>query len=231
MRLLLLNTCWSEASAALADSLLTMPIVAQHKMPGRTASEQMVAAVREMLTVAKWRLSDLSAIAVVTGPGSFTGVRVGLSVAKGLSEASGVPVIAISGLALLASAVEPDQKSGLGRHQGRVCALLDAGRGEFYCGEFHGAEACGERLISRDSAAEAVGLADRTAVCEDAVFQAFKDVRGVHLVAEPMAADALPLAAGRLADRNFDDPMMLDANYLRRTDAEIFAKPAVTPAG
>jgi tRNA threonylcarbamoyladenosine biosynthesis protein TsaB len=46
------------------------------------------------------------------------------------------------------------------------------------------------------------------------------------MVAEPSAADALPFAMRRLAAKSFDDPAKLDANYLRRTDAEIFAKPA-----
>ena len=219
MRLLLLHTCGAEGSVALADSSLKSFLVAQEKMPGRTASERLVAAVREMLAAAQWQLGDLAAIAVVTGPGSFTGVRVGLTVAKGLSEASGVPLIAISRLDLLAAASGP--------HQERICALLDAGRGEFYCGEFFGAGPLGERLISRDGAVAALGLADQTVVCEDAVLQALRDLPGVQMVAEPAAADALPLALKRLQLADFDDSMTLDANYLRRTDAEIFAKPAV----
>jgi tRNA threonylcarbamoyladenosine biosynthesis protein TsaB len=49
-------------------------------------------------------------------------------------------------------------------------------------------------------------------------------------VEEPSAADALPLAVERIAAKEFDDAMTLDANYLRRTDAEIFAKPAMPKA-
>jgi len=59
-----------------------------------------------------------------------------------------------------------------------------------------------------------------------AVAKAMAGLVEVRMVAEPAAADALPLALRRLADASFDDPMTLDANYLRRTDAEIFAKPA-----
>ena len=223
MRFLLLNTCGAQASAALADSTLHAPIVGQEMMPGRTASERMVAAVREMLKVAVWRLSDLAAIGVVTGPGSFTGVRVGLSVAKGLGETSGVPLIAISRLALLAAAEEPQLA--------RVCALLDAGRGEFYCGEFVAGEAPDERLISRDQAFVAMAAAGRTMVCEAVVFEALKGGGEMRMVADPTAVDALPFALARFAKEKFDDPMTLDANYLRRTDVEIFAKPTATRSG
>ena len=50
---------------------------------------------------------------------------------------------------------------------------------------------------------------------------------GPRIVAEPLAGDALPFALERIGAGNFDDAATLDANYLRRTDAEIFAKPAV----
>ena len=220
MKLLLLNTCGADASVALADPSFESLVVVEQRMPGRTASERVVGSVREMLTAAGWQLSDLRAIAVVDGPGSFTGVRVGLSVAKGLSEASGVPLIAISRLALLAAAS--------GQIDSRICALLDAGREEFYCGEYLGTESLGEVLLSRDDAFTAVRRAGQTVVCEEALFQAFEDLGRVRMVAEPTAADAFPLALKRLESSDFDDAERLDANYLRRTDAEIFAKPAVT---
>jgi tRNA threonylcarbamoyladenosine biosynthesis protein TsaB len=216
MRVLLLDTCGAEGSLALAETGLAEPIVALSHLPGRMASESLVAALREAMSVAGWILRDLAAIAVVTGPGSFTGVRVGLSVAKGLSEASGVPIIALSRLAVLASGEDAD----------RVCALLDAGRGEFYCAEFKGVSLLTERLLSREDAAAAGSKAEVAVAYEDAVVTALACLFPVKRVAEPTAADALPLALRRLADANFDDPMTLDANYLRRTDAEIFAKPA-----
>jgi len=215
MRVLLLDTCGAEGSLALAETGLAEPIIALSRLPGRMASESLVPVLREAMSVAGWILRDLAAIAVVTGPGSFTGVRVGLSVAKGLSEASGVPIIALSRLAVLAACADAD----------RVCAFLDAGRGEFYCAEFEGMSLLTERLLSREDAA-AGSEADVAVACEDAVVTALAGLVTVKRVAEPTAADALPLALRRLADSSFDDPMTLDANYLRRTDAEIFAKPA-----
>lgn len=218
MRVLLLDTCGALWSAALADSELAHPVVSQVRMPGRTASESLVAVVRQMLVESEWRLADLAAIGVVTGPGSFTGVRVGLSAAKGLGEAKGTPLIAASRLALLAAGA--DLSDG-----GKVCALLDAGRGEFYCGEYEAAMAIDEALLSREYAIAAASRAGAAVVCEEAVARALGDAVALQILDDPTAADALTFVLTRLAEGRFDDPITLDANYLRRTDSEIFAKP------
>jgi tRNA threonylcarbamoyladenosine biosynthesis protein TsaB len=227
MKVLLLHTCGAEGSAALADSLREEPVVGMAMMPGRTASERLVAVVRELMEEAGWRLPELGAVVVVSGPGSFTGVRVGLSAAKGLSEALGTPVVAVSRLALLAAAARPGE--------GEVCAVLDAGRGEFYCGQYRrsgeGAGECvAERLLGLEDAVALARKAGPGAVvaCEAKVAEVFGAVTprvGIDLVGEPTAADALGIAWERIEQGVFDDPVRLDANYLRRTDAEIFAKP------
>ena len=221
MKVLLLHTCGAEGSAALADSLREEPVVAMRTMPGRTASERLVAVVRELMEEAGWRLAELGAVVVVSGPGSFTGVRVGLSAAKGLSEALGTPVVAVSRLALLAAAAGPGE--------GEVCAVLDAGRGEYYCGQYRAGECLAETLVGFEDALALVRRAGVCAViaCEAKVAEAFAAVSprvALDLVGEPTAADALPLAWERIEGGMFDDPVTLDANYLRRTDAEIFAK-------
>jgi len=217
MKLLLIDTCGAQGSIALADISLDLPLVAQSRMPGRQASERLVAVVREAMAEAGWRLRELAAIAVVNGPGSFTGVRVGLSAAKGLGEAAGVPLIAISRLAVLAGAA--------GLNDTRVCSLLDAGRGEFYCGQCSEGEPLGEALLAREDTIAAALQAEVVVACEESVAKAISPEVRLRLVQEPGAADALPLAQNRLAAGSFDDPLTLDANYLRRTDAEIFAKP------
>jgi tRNA threonylcarbamoyladenosine biosynthesis protein TsaB len=213
MRFLLIDTCGSEGSVALADTELAAVVVATEVMPGRTASERLIAAVRRVMEACEWRLGDLTAVVVVHGPGSFTGVRVGLSAAKGLSEAGGVPLIAVSRLALLAAA----------GGDGVVHAVLDAGRGEFYYGEYQGHECLREALLTEEevSAASAGGV---VVVCEAKVAEALAGLKP-RMVAEPAAVDALPFAIERASAGDFDDGAVLDANYLRRTDAEIFAKP------
>jgi tRNA threonylcarbamoyladenosine biosynthesis protein TsaB len=220
MRLLLINTAGGEGSVALADTEVAPAIVAEEVLPGRTSSERLVPAVRRLMEARGWRLSELAAVVVVHGPGSFTGVRVGLSAAKGFSEAGGVGLIAVSRLALLAAGVD-----GGG---GPVHAVLDAGRGEFYYGEYVGRRCLREVLMGADDlpAAVAGGI---VVVCEVKVADALVGVRP-KMVDEPMAGDALPFALERIAAGEFDDVATLDANYLRRTDAEIFAKPAASRA-
>lgn len=213
MRLLLIDACGSEGSVALADTALADAVVATEVLPGRTASERLVPAVRRVMEVSGWRLGDLTAVVVVHGPGSFTGVRVGLSAAKGLSEAGGVPLIAVSRLALLAA--------GVG--EGVVHAVLDGGRGEFYYGEYSGSRCLREALLTEEEVV-AAATGGTVVVCEGKVAEALARLE-LRVVAEPGAVDALPFAVERVVAGNFDDAAVLDANYLRRTDAEIFAKP------
>ena len=91
MRFLLIHTAGSEGSVALGDAKMAQAVVATEVLPGRTSSERLVPAMRRLMAASGWRLNDLAAVVVVHGPGSFTGVRVGVSAAKGLSEAGGVP--------------------------------------------------------------------------------------------------------------------------------------------
>jgi tRNA threonylcarbamoyladenosine biosynthesis protein TsaB len=216
VRLLLIDTCGSEGTVALAEA---ERVVASETLPGRSASERLVPVVRGMMSAAGWRLGELAAIVVVHGPGSFTGVRVGLSAAKGLSEAGGVGLVAVSRLALLAAAA--------GDVAGEVCAVLDAGRGEFYCGVYAGKNCVREALLTAEEVAVAAAGAGAVVVCEERVAEALSSL-GPRMVREPRAEDAAPLAVERVRVGEFDDVATLDANYLRRTDAEIFAKPKVS---
>jgi tRNA threonylcarbamoyladenosine biosynthesis protein TsaB len=215
MRLLLIDTCGSEGSVALAD-MGTGGVVASRSLPGRSASERLLPEVRELMAGAGWKLRELDAIAVVHGPGSFTGVRVGLSAAKGLSEAGGVGLIAVSRLAVL---------SGLAGASGRVAAVLDAGRGEFYLGVYEGGRCVLEALLAGDEFAEAVKGAEVVVVCEVKVAEALRELAPV-LVNEPVAGDVLGIAVARAEAKAFDDAALIDANYLRRTDLEILARQA-----
>ena len=220
MRLLLIHTAGGEGSVALADTELVPAVVATEVLPGRSSSERLVPAVKLLMEARGFQLGELAAVVVVHGPGSFTGVRVGLSAAKGLSEAGGVPLIAVSRLALLAACVD-----GEGRP---VHAVLDAGRGEFYYGEYVGRRCLREALMREEDVRAAVA-GGFVVVCEAKVAEALAGLRP-RVVEEPSAGDALPFVLQRIEARDFDDAAMLDANYLRRTDMEIFAKPAAQRA-
>jgi tRNA threonylcarbamoyladenosine biosynthesis protein TsaB len=111
----------------------------------------------------------------------------------------------------------------------RVHALLDAGRGEFYFGEYVGGRCLREALIHRDDLVTA-GLGGTVVACEAKVAEGLSglgfDPARLRIVEEPLAGYALALALERIEAGDFDDAATLDANYLRQTDAEIFAKSA-----
>jgi tRNA threonylcarbamoyladenosine biosynthesis protein TsaB len=220
MRILLIHTAGGEGSVALADTEAAQAIVATEALPGRTSSERLVPAVRRLMEERGWKLGELAAVVVVHGPGSFTGVRVGVSAAKGFSEASGVPLIAVSRLALLAASVV-----GGG---GPVHAVLDAGRGEFYYGEYVGRR-CLREVLMHEEDVRAAARGGVVVISEAKMSEALSGL-SPRIVEEPRAEDALPFALERIAAGDFDDAATLDANYLRRTDAEIFAKSAAKPA-
>lgn len=95
--------------------------------PGRHGAESLLPGIDAALSRAGACLDDVEAFAVSIGPGSFTGLRVGVATVKGLAFASGKPVAAVSTLAALARAA-----AGCAEPKAPVVALLDARRGEVY---------------------------------------------------------------------------------------------------
>ncbi|MGA2277054.1 MAG: tRNA (adenosine(37)-N6)-threonylcarbamoyltransferase complex dimerization subunit type 1 TsaB [Terracidiphilus sp.] len=211
--LLGIDTCGPIGSVALGRLRAgEVEILGQTELEGRSYSSTLVTAVAELLAHSGITLRELAAIVVVNGPGSFTGVRVGLAAVKGLAEATGIPVIALSRLEVLAAKAEVP------------AAALDAHRQEVYL-----------RLggQAREVLAGAVELGEidpapgRIAVCDEAAEQILGAAwPGVELVrmAVPSAADALRLCAH--GSREFGDLATLDGHYLRRSDAEIFGETA-----
>ncbi|HZU08613.1 MAG TPA: tRNA (adenosine(37)-N6)-threonylcarbamoyltransferase complex dimerization subunit type 1 TsaB [Pseudacidobacterium sp.] len=173
------------------------------EIAGKTYSAMLMPRIRELLDANGIGVHEITAIVVVNGPGSFTGVRVGLSAVKGLVEALGIPVIAVSRLAVLA------QKGGV------KFAALDAGRGEFYFGDY--ADGQHEALLSVEEVRSACPERE-IAICEDRVALALPEAR---VVGAPTATDALRFGLPKLLTQDFDDAVMLDGNYLRRADAEV----------
>ena len=214
MKLLLIDTCGQDGSLALADTDARPKIVAQLTFEGRSASERLLPELRGALACLHWRLRDLAAIGVVSGPGSFTGVRIGLTTAKALCEAAALPLITVSRLAVLAHKADSPSRT--------VHALLDAGRGELFYGRFDPGGAPVEALLAKQSALAAISNGI-VAVCEAS---AALDVAELDpLVLSPLlAGDALPPALSHIAAGSYADIASVDANYLRRTDLEMLEK-------
>ncbi len=96
---------------------------------GLTHSETLLPGIQKVLSEAKVSLDELKAIAVTCGPGSFTGLRIGISTVKGLAYAEKIPCVPVSTLEALS--YNAKEMEGM-----IVCALMDARRSEFYNGIF-----------------------------------------------------------------------------------------------
>ena len=216
--LLSIDTCGPTGSVALGRLAgRDLDLLGQTELEGRSYSATLVAAVAELLANAGVALKDLGGIVAVNGPGSFTGVRVGLSAVKGLAEPAQIPVVAISRLLVLS------RKSGV------PSAALDAHRGEAYLRLEEVGQKPRELLAGKQELAAISPVPLRVAVCDDSaaalLAAAWPDAQLVR-VAAPTAKDALRLGEARLVAGGNVDLALLDGNYLRRSDAEIFGEAA-----
>jgi len=214
MLVLGIDTCAASGSVALArvepGNGEKLVCLGQMELAGKTYSAQLMPSIRGLLAEHQVTLAEIGAIVVTSGPGSFTGIRIGLATAKGLTEVHSIPIVAVSRLAVLA------------HNAGTRSAALDASRHEFYFREGQGSAAA-EALLNRDVFADRVhALGAQIAVCEATLHAIAPEAT---LVEPPTAEDAIRLALARIAERHFDDPLTLDGNYIRRSDAEIFSAP------
>ncbi len=223
MLLLAVDTSGKNGSLALArvgplqteiDVLETVPLT------GGAFSAQLVPHIAALLGKHGYSKNDLGAFAVASGPGSFTGLRVGLAAIKALAEALQKPIVAVSLLEAVASS---------GSARGRVLAALDAGRGDVYAGDYElgpKVRMHSERLLSRE--AFVVEAAGKAVVTTDAALAAIARAAGVpvELIAYPSSGLIARLGWEHLQRGETVSPEALEANYIRRSDAEIFSKPA-----
>ena len=266
MLLLATDTSGRSGSIALAsgDANRTCEVIEIVPLAGGTFSAQLVPQIAALLAAHGFSKHDIEAFAVASGPGSFTGLRIGLAAIKALAEILEKPIASVSLLEAVAVG------TGL---QGSVLAFLDAGRGDVYCGDYdisgNSARVRTERLIKReDLFAEVQGaqmpgsktrnaLIAQTTIGETTIGQttigetttgetttgettlATSDqslanaARAAGLsvaVVEPIDAGTIARLGWRKIQANETvSPEQLEANYIRRTDAEILAKVSSSP--
>lgn len=122
MKTVALETSGTSFSLALADDETL--ITELFWQSGLKHSETLIPALSRLMAEAGWQPSMVEKVAVSIGPGSFTGIRVGLSCARAFAQSSGIPVVGMTTLALLRAAVPPTSH--------RVVPLIDALRNEVY---------------------------------------------------------------------------------------------------
>jgi len=228
---LAIDTCERRGSVAVRREG-RLSAIRQHESD-EDYSSWLLPAVHDLLRGSGCALKDLNLLAVATGPGSFTGLRVGLTTVKAWAEVYGTPVVGLSRLAALA-------------HRGPeaaqyIAACYDAQRGQIFGGLFKKRPAKIE-LMEPESVLEPeafLGLiADRCGA--NAVSWVTPDPELISSQAkwaeraaigdrlfpygDGLADSIGELAEERARNREFSDPVTLDANYVRRSDAEIFGK-------
>jgi tRNA threonylcarbamoyladenosine biosynthesis protein TsaB len=201
---------------------------------GTDYSEWLLPAVDVVLAMASTRMTELDLLAVATGPGSFTGVRVGLTTTKAWAEVYSKPVVGVSRLEAMAHSLPLPVETGF------VAACYDAQRSQLFAALYR--HAAGLTLVESEQVIPAEAVLNW--VHERAGGQS---VTWISL--DPELVMALPgwqpratrgdtmqrctaqlaVSIGRLAEERartgmFTDPLELDANYVRRSDAEIFWK-------
>ncbi|MBX5494629.1 MAG: tRNA (adenosine(37)-N6)-threonylcarbamoyltransferase complex dimerization subunit type 1 TsaB [Bryobacteraceae bacterium] len=219
-RLLALDTTAEFGSIALAEGDHVLEELILHSPDG--FAHLLFGHIARLLARHGWDVQDVDCFAGAAGPGSFTGVRVGLTAVKGLAEATGRPAIAVSNLQAIAS-------FGSGELRAPV---LDARRGEVYGGLYNqDLKAVQPETVSSFSN-WLQSLPDAPVEFLSPDFSPFR-----HAIASTRFANAevretpralagaiAQIAAARLSSGQGADPAAIDANYVRRSDAELFWK-------
>lgn len=223
MLLLVTDTSGRNGTVALAragEGSNEIRMLEVASLAGGMFSAQLVPQIAALLHKHGLGKTDIGGFIVVSGPGSFTGLRVGLAAIKALAEILQKPIVPVSLLELVATA---------SRAQGKVVAALDGGRREVFFGAY---EIAGEVQILREellSHAEFLLAArESTVATPDAALADVARNAGLPVVAvnPPNSEMIARFGWKKLQAGETVSPEQLEANYMRRSDAEMFVKPS-----
>jgi tRNA threonylcarbamoyladenosine biosynthesis protein TsaB len=219
VRILALETSSRRGSIALLQST---QVVAQHELTDSTRSAQsLIPAINEALQSLGWNPKEIEMVAVTSGPGSFTGLRVGVTAAKTFAYATGADVVAVDTLDCIAARV-----TGCAS---RLHVVIDAQRGDFFAAAYEFQRDGQPQVVeSGKIVAQSVWLS--TLKPGDAVtgsgLPKLKDPlpAGVETISEqlwqPLAADVGRLALAKYQLGHRDDLWTLCPIYYRKSAAE-----------
>jgi tRNA threonylcarbamoyladenosine biosynthesis protein TsaB len=225
MLLLAIDTSGKQGSIALARAgersadANDVEVIEIAPLVGGTFSAQLIPQVADLLASNGFVRSDIGAFAVASGPGSFTGLRIGLAAVKALADVLGKPIAPVS---LLEVCVFTSQA------QGKIMAALDAGRGEVYVGEYEVPAQAGqvprEHLTPRSEFL--LNAKGWTVVTPDAALAEAVAAGGVSVTSLERISAAAVASLGWRKIRSGETvtPEQLEANYIRRTDAEMLER-------
>lgn len=191
---------------------------------GVTHSRRLLGAIDWLLQTTETDITDVSALAVGTGPGSFTGLRIGMATAKGLAHGKGLPLIGISSLDAIGAGV---------RSERLICVVMDARKKEVYCCFYRCKPGgrmvrCSEPAVMlpnklADLIKEPVTMAGDGVRVYNALFSELLGESADYLpwMLAPQAANVGFLASAPLAEGDFLDINSATPDYVRSSDAQL----------
>ena len=208
MKLLALETSAKAASCAVLED--GVPVASAWQCTGLTHSRTLLPMVEDMLRSSELRIEDMDAIAVAAGPGSFTGLRIGVAAVKGLAWAAEKPCIPVSTLEGMAWP--------LAHLTGPVVCAMDARRQQIYNAVFLAEAGTLTRLRDFDGTLTIVG--DGAALCCNYMRQQGLDCRMAPPHLRMQSAVGVGMAAARLWPEGAVAVQSLEPVYLRLSQAE-----------
>jgi tRNA threonylcarbamoyladenosine biosynthesis protein TsaB len=246
MLILAIDTSGQSGGITLAEANAGLfRVIESAAIAGGTFSAQLIPTLAALLNKHGYGVKDLGGFAAASGPGSFTGLRVGLSAIKGLAETLHKPIATVSVLEALVSLADRD---------GKIAAAMDAGRKEVFLGvyEKHAnenstlAKQSAEKSAPRRSSQSDHSLIkqrEELLTQQDFLATVATERPAVIITSDPALAELASsshfpvvavtapgsevvarIGAGKLLAGETVSVEALDANYLRRSDAEIFFK-------
>lgn len=226
MIILSIDSSTPVAGIAVADgSRLLGEIMLNTK---NTHSEKLMPLVQQLLREVQVTMQDLDAIAVTQGPGSFTGLRIGMATAKGLAQGAKKRLIAIPTLDCLAY--------NLVQYPGSICPIMNAQKKQVYTAIYR-SKVNGLERLSDYQAIAAEQLAQQLQALQQEVWfvgdgvEAFAEVFSTQLgqychfadghQCFPRAGSLAMLAAQKAERQQFDDVFRTELLYIRRSEAEV----------
>jgi tRNA threonylcarbamoyladenosine biosynthesis protein TsaB len=239
MLILAIDTSGQSGGIALAEAETgSFRVIESAAIAGGTFSAQLIPTLASLLKKHGYGVKDLGGFAAASGPGSFTGLRVGLSAIKGLAETLHKPIATVSVLEALGSMAD---------RPGKIAAAIDAGRKEVFLGVYQrngdsSAEKSGpqtstnsdhalikqrEELLTQQDFLATLGTERPSMIItsDPGIAElASASHSAVVVVTRPGSEVIARIGAGKLLAGETVSVEALDANYLRRSDAEIFFK-------
>jgi len=217
----------TQAKSGLAWGTHAFELLELVPLAGRMYSAQLIPELEKALERQKLQKQDIDAYVVASGPGSFTGLRVGLSTVKGLSEVLHKPIAAVSVL---------EAAARLTAAKGPVIVALDAGRKQVFVGDFHfdmgfNVVRAKESLVAYEQFFESLRESQIPAFSPD---QAVREAAAAQQVTigesvAPQADMYACIGYQKIVAGETTPAEVLEANYIRASDAELFSLPKLMP--